>query len=433
MTRDLDRSRWSRALSLSKLGARVALKQGRRLIARDEAAVHRELAEALVAELGELKGLPMKVGQILSYMDGVVPEEHEALYQQILGRLRTTSSPAPEGAWREVFEEELGAAPEEVFDELDPEPMATASIGQVHRAIHRGEPVCVKVQYPGIAEATEADLENVGAIVGIMRRLMPSVDTRQMIHDFRDRLAEECDYGQEADYQRRFAAIYASDEDLMVPEVIDERSTRRVLTTRLVEGVGLDEFVATASPEARDRAGLALYRFAFGTLLEHGLFHADPHPGNLLFREDGRVAVLDYGCVQPIAVDARRDIGALLRTALDGHDLAAPARLALGITDVDAKSEEATTEIVRLVLAPILAPQPYRFTRGFAADISRAVIDAKASLATRYLTRRGTFKVEREGVMFVVRNLFGLATIWGTLEAQGDFRALTGDLVETIA
>lgn len=432
MPDDLDRSRLARALRLGKLGARVALKQGQRLLARDEAAVHRELAEALVAELGDLKGLPMKIGQILSYMDGVVPAEHEALYQSILGRLRTTSTPVAEEAWRAVLEEELGTPVEEAFDAFDPIPIATASIGQVHRATHRGEPVCVKIQHPGIAEATEADLENVEAIVALLRRLMPGVDTRAMIRDFRDRLAEECDYRTEAASQARFAAIYASDPELLVPAVIAERSSRRVLTTRAIRGVGLDAFVAEASAGERDRAGLALFRFAFGSLLRHGIFHADPHPGNLLFRADdaGRLGILDYGCVQSVDAAGRRDLAALIQAALEGEDLRAPTRRALGITEVDPATEAATVEIVERVLAPILAPQPYRFTRAFAADITRAVTDAKMKLASRWLTRRGAFVAEREGVMLVVRNLFGLATIWGALEAQGDFRALARELVD---
>jgi len=432
MADDFARSRFRRALSLSKLGARVAIGQGKRLIARDEADVHRELAATLVGELGKLKGLPMKIGQILSYMDGVVPEEYEAIYQDLLGQLRTHSQPMSAQAWRAVFEEELGRTPEEVFDSFEPEPIASASIGQVHRAVLDGVAVCFKVQYPGVAEATAADLENIETIVALMRRVMPKIDTRQMVHDFRDRLAEECDYRIEASYQRRFADIYRDHETLMVPGVIDHLSTRRILTTVFVQGVGLDSFVASASAAERDRAGAALYRFAFGSLLRHGLFHADPHPGNLLFDADGtgKLCVLDYGCVQPIDEAARRDIAALLRAALAGRGLEAPARLALGITEMDEATGAAVTEIVEHVLSPITNPQPHRFTRAFAADISRAVIEAKASLASRYVTRRGVFKADREGVMFVVRNLFGLATLWGTLEARGDFRALTRELLE---
>jgi predicted unusual protein kinase regulating ubiquinone biosynthesis (AarF/ABC1/UbiB family) len=432
MTSGIDRSRLRRAVSLSKLGAKLALKQGRRLVARDESEVHREVARLLVKELGALKGLPMKVGQLLSYMNGAVPDEYREVYQSILGELRTTSTPVAPGAWRGVFAEELGEQPEAMLEEFDPTPMATASIGQVHRAVHHGQPVCVKIQYPGIAEAIRSDLANVEALVAVLRRVMPRVDTRQMIDDFRVRLAEECDYEQEADYQRRFAAIYRDDPDIVVPAVVGELSTKRVLTTRFVTGLSLADFVASASRTERDRAGLALFRFAFGTLIEHGLFHADPHPGNLLFRADGgsRVAVLDYGCVQPIDGAARRDIAELLRAAIEHRDLEGPMRAALGITSMDRATRDAAVAIVERVLQPIVAPQPYRFTPEFATDISRSVIDAKAKLAARYVTRRGELVAERPGVMFIVRNLFGLATIWGELEAEGDFRALALAMID---
>ena len=152
-------------------------------------------------------------------------------------------------------------------------------------------------------------------------------------------------------------------------------------------------------------------------------------PGNLLFLPDGRLGVLDYGCVQPVDRAARRDIRDLIVVALDGGDLSRPARRALGIVEADDVTEESIVAIVRLALAPILAPQPYRFTRGFAAEITRSVADAKMSLASRYMTRRGAFAIDREGVMFVARNLFGLAAIWSALEARGDFRALTRSLL----
>lgn len=431
MAKDLDRSRLKRALRLSKLGARVALQQGRRLVTRDEASIHREVATALVRELGELKGLPMKIGQLLSYMEGLVPDEYREIYQSVLGELRTHSTPMADDAWREVLEDELGREAEEIFDEFDAAPIAAASIGQVHRAVYRGRAVCVKIQYPGIAEATLSDLENIDAVVALMRTMMPSVDTRQMIEDFRVRLAEECDYRKEAEYQRRFAAIHEDDPDLFVPEVIDDLCTGRVLTTVLVSGRSLEEFAADASELERDRAAEALFRFAFGTLLSHGLFHADPHPGNLIFNADGsgRLCVLDYGCVQPIDDAARLDIAALLSAAVDGEDLSELTLTALGITDADERTHHAITEITRLVLAPIIEPQPYGFTRSFATEIARAVVEAKARLATGFLTRRSRFVADREGVMFIVRNLFGLASIWGTLEARGEYRALTAKLV----
>jgi predicted unusual protein kinase regulating ubiquinone biosynthesis (AarF/ABC1/UbiB family) len=427
---DVLRSRTGRALRLGGLGARVAVAQGRRLFT-GASTVHRDVARTLVRELGGLKGLPMKIGQLLSYMDGLVPDEHAALYREILGELRTHSRPVAEADWRAVFEEELGAAPEACFDAFDPAPIASASIGQVFRALLDGRAVCVKVQHPGIAEATASDLANLDAVVAVLRAVMPRVDTRTMVEDFRQRLAEECDYRLEAAYQRRFRELWAGDRDLLVPEVVDARSTRRVLTTAFVDGAPFDRVVADDRRPEKNRIGVTLFRFAFGSLLRHGLFHADPHPGNLLCRVDGgtRLAVLDYGCVQPIAEDARVDLVRMVEAALDGRDGTEAAIEALGLTDMDDATGEAVVAIVARVLAPITSPQPFRFAPDFGAALARDVVAAKQRLGLRWATGRGRFVADREGVMYVVRNLFGLASLWSALEAEADFQEVTRALV----
>lgn len=426
---ELRKGRLHRALDLSRIGAKLAVGQGRRLLSRDQEASHRQIATTLVRELGQLKGLPMKIGQLLSYMDGVVPDEHRDTYREVLAQLRTTSPPMQRAQAEAVLEQELGEPVDHLFDTFDWEPIASASIGQVYQAHLAGRAVCVKVQYPGIAEATRSDLKNVESVLGLMRSIMPNVDTRQMVEDFRLRLEEECDYRREAAYQDQFATIYREDPSIRVPQVVGERSSERVLTTERLDGVAFETFLADSTQEERDAAARALFRFAFGTLLSHGLFHADPHPGNILFRCREGIGMLDYGCIQPIDDLARRDLAALLQSALQGDELGPAAARAFGITQMDAATEHAIIQICEQVLAPIREAQPFQFSRDFATRISRAVVDAKMKLASRYLTRRGSFKAERAGVMFVVRNLFGLASLWGDLQARGDYRELTQQLL----
>lgn len=417
-------SRLSRALSLGKLGARVAVGRGRRLLSGAKgAAQHEELAALLVAELGQLKGLPMKIGQLLSYMDGVMPAEARDTYRRVLGSLCTQSPPMPFETVRKQLQDAFGAGAMTRFSRFEQTPMASASIGQVHLAEVDGIEVCVKVQYPDIAEAIESDLRNVDAIIALVRRAVPTVDTTQMIDDFRERLREECDYEREAEYQARFAAIWADDPDIAAPEVLSRHCAPKVLTTVRARGLALDRFVAQADEAARDRAARGLFRFAFGSLLGHGLFHADPHPGNLLFAPDGALTVLDYGCVQPVDADARDALAGLVRAARDQAPLEAPARNALGLHDVDDVTLAALLNVTREVLRPVSSPQPYHFTRDFAATIAKATVDAKMALGPRALTRKARFKADREGVMFVIRNLFGLASIWGELDARFDVRA----------
>ncbi len=365
----------------------------------------------------------MKLGQILSYMAGFVPDDYRDIYRKALAQLRTSSPVVDRAAIEAVLVEDFGVGVKELFDEFDWAPIAAASIGQVYGARLNGRDVCVKVQYPGIAEATESDIRNIEAIVGIMRWLVPNVDSSQIIEDFRARLREECDYGQEALYQARFAAIYSDDPLLKVPRVIRERSSARVLTTERIKGVQLETFVSEADEQERATVSEALFRLAFGTLLSHRLFHADPHPGNLLFRADcdGRLGLVDFGCVQSIDEETRRDLRALLQAAVDGADLRGPSLRALGIHDVDPDAEEVIVRIATEILSPVREPQPFRFSPEFANNISRDAVEAKADLSIKYLTRRGRFNGAREGIMFIVRTLFGLASLWSELRASTNF------------
>jgi predicted unusual protein kinase regulating ubiquinone biosynthesis (AarF/ABC1/UbiB family) len=414
--RDVESGRWKRLGRLGKLGAKAA---GTKLMGK---AGHKVLANALVRELGEMKGLPMKVGQLLSYMDGLVPDEQQDTYAEALAILRANAPAADNAGCLAILDEELGPRAE-VFEAFDDTPISSASIGQVYTATFEGRPVCVKVQYPGIREATASDLQNVDAILGLTRRIMGDVDFEAIIENFKERLAEEFDYAREAEHQRRFADIYRGSEDILVPDVIDAACSDRVLTSSRIEGEAFEAFLATSTAAERDRAGLALFRFAFGSLLEHGLFHADPHPGNFFLRADGaRVGVLDYGCVQPFPDDEVAAIARLLRAAMNGEDLG-PSLVHALVLDVDDETLAVLADVTRMILAPIIEPQPFTFTRGFAKDISRHVVEQKLKLSTRFLTRRARFSARGEGLLFITRNLFGLASLWGQLEATGDFRA----------
>lgn len=422
----LTKGRFSRAMALARLGAKAAAGKAREVVSRGDREVHVRLARTLTEELGAMRGLPMKVGQILSYMDGVLPEEIASIYTEALAELQAHAPVLDAAACLDVVRDEIGL---EAFDEFDPSPVASASIGQVYRAVHRGRPVAVKVQYPGIAEATQADLDNVGSLTQLLATLLPTVDVARLVGEFQDRLVDECDYEAEASWQRRFAAAHAHHPAVVVPEVIDEACSEHVLTTAWIEGQTLDAFVASATEDDRNHAGVLLFEVAFGTLLRDGFTHADPHPGNLLFDVDGGLGILDFGCVQPVDDDARQALRRLIRTAVDGGDVGAIAAECLGLADLDSATDTMVRTITLRVLEPILAPQPYRFSSQMARALARDVVEAKLALSSRYMTRRGRFRVERDGIMLIVRNLFGLASIWGRLESEADFRALAAEMV----
>ena len=229
-----------------------------------------------------------------------------------------------------VIQEELGDAPDVVFAEFEKTPLASASLGQVHRArLKDGTPVAVKIQYPGIAEAMEADLRNAGTIVRLAKAIAPGLDAKAIAEEIRERMMEELDYEYEAQNQRIFSRAYREHPFIYVPEVVTRISRRRVLVTELVEGIGFDA-IKELPHEERSRFGEIVFRGSFGSIYHLQHFNADPHPGNYILRDDGSVAFLDFGMTKKLdreqilleqrAFDAAsRDEPEAVRQAL--HDL----------------------------------------------------------------------------------------------------------------
>ena len=253
-----------------------------------------QTAEDIAATLGAMKGVLMKIGQMASYVDdGLSPA-----VRRTLSRLQDSVPPMSPELAATVLREELGVAPERAFARWDPEPIAAASIGQVHRAItHDGRAVAVKVQYPGIAETIAADLDNVALLRRMLRITAPNQDVEALVAELRERVLEELDYRREAENQRYMAAYYDGHPTIRVPKIIDELSTRRVVTSELAAGARFSE-LATWSQRERDLAAETIYRFVFRSLYEIRAFNGDPHPGNYLFHGDGKVTFLDFGLVK---------------------------------------------------------------------------------------------------------------------------------------
>jgi predicted unusual protein kinase regulating ubiquinone biosynthesis (AarF/ABC1/UbiB family) len=257
---------------------------------------HLEAAEQIVAALGTMKGAAMKLGQVLSFLDvGLVPEEHREEFQAKLAALRDAAPQVSFKQMRSVIEEELEDELDELFARFDEEPIAAASIGQVYRAtLHDGRDVAVKVQYPGVAAAVRADMQNLGLIMRVVKRLTPGLDVKAVTQEIRLRIDEELDYELEAQNQRSLARIFRGHPFIVVPDVITRLSRERVLVSEYVHGTGFEQL--KHYPQAdRDRLGEIVFRFFMGCLYRHHQFSGDPHPGNFLLLADGRVAFLDFG------------------------------------------------------------------------------------------------------------------------------------------
>lgn len=293
-----------RNLRLVKVGAkgsqRFALMKAKQTFASAERSeeLNREFqistAEDVTAELGNMKGAMMKLGQMASYLDTGLPDH----VRQTMASLQHDAPPMSQELVVQRIIEELGEHPDTLFLEWDPEPIAAASIGQVHRAITRDDrAVAVKVQYPGVAEAMESDLHNVDFVFGALGSVFSGLDSKPVIDELKSRLIEELDYVAEARNQRYFAEFFDRHPVIHVPRVLDHLSTATVLTTELADGVRFDEML-TWDEQERNEAAETIFRFTFGSIYRLHAFNGDPHPGNYLFQKGGRVTFLDFGLVK---------------------------------------------------------------------------------------------------------------------------------------
>jgi predicted unusual protein kinase regulating ubiquinone biosynthesis (AarF/ABC1/UbiB family) len=304
-------SRISRSSKVGRLAATQAAKQmGTRATnvargdeGREKALAKRQLetAEQIVAALGTMKGAAMKLGQVMSFLDvGLVPEEYREEFQAKLAELRDAAPKVAFKDMRKVIEGEYDQPIEDVFETFDPVPIAAASIGQVYKArLHDGRDVAVKVQYPGVAQAVRADMQNLGIILRLMKMVAPGLDPKAMGDEIRSRIDEELDYELEAQNQRTLARIYRGHPFIVVPEVITKLSHEKVIVTEFVQGRGFEELKQLPQKE-RDRLAEIVYRFYFGCMYRHHQFSGDPHPGNSLLLDDGRMAFLDFGLFKRI-------------------------------------------------------------------------------------------------------------------------------------
>ncbi len=296
-------SRLRRAAAMTGAAATVAGREAtaraiRRTGGNSTAASRQQLksARALVKVLGSMRGAAMKVGQTLSAVDlGLVPEEIRPQFQEILASLQHDAKPVPFKAIRKVIEDDLGEPLKDSFADFDPEPVAAASIGQVHRAeLHDGRDVAVKVQYPGIAEAVHSDMQNLRLGLKLLATIAPGIDTSTIAQEIRERISQELDYELEASNHRAMARAYRDHPFIVVPPVVTELCRERVLVSEFVDGKRFAE-VVKAPQQDRNRLGEILVRFYINGPMRHRLLNGDPHPGNSLFLDDGRVAFIDFG------------------------------------------------------------------------------------------------------------------------------------------
>jgi predicted unusual protein kinase regulating ubiquinone biosynthesis (AarF/ABC1/UbiB family) len=323
-------------------------------------AAHIRNAERVVRGSKELRGAFMKLTQMLSMRQDLLPAE--AL--EVLSVVQSSVPPMPFAQVRDVLTAELGAPPEERFRRFEPEAFAAASLGQVHRAeLASGERVAVKVQYPGVAATVHQDVKNVQALIRVLTSIVrdvmrQDVDRDEVAAELQARLEEELDYLHEADNLELFRRLLANDREVVIPRVHRPLTTRRVLTMEYLEGYPIQDIMAPGvDPELQDWVAVKFFRLFWRQVLELGVLHTDPHPGNYLVTHHPRLGILDFGAVREFEPAVRAGYVQLARGLLAGDDVAIGAAcVALGFVKDDPAPLVA---IMRIVCEPLLVDAPF--------------------------------------------------------------------------
>ncbi len=421
--------RFSRFARLAGLGARlsteVVSKGVKKLAGSTEGILGNAGAEKLVATLGEMKGLAMKLGQAMSMDPDQLPPE----VRSVISRLQNQAPAMPYATVREVIKRELGAYPEEKYLEFDPKPLASASLGQVHRAkTLDGREVAVKVQYPDIGKAMMSDLANLGSMVTVVSKGMGITEGKAYFGELRDELLKELDYREEAARAREYALAAKVAVDLVVPEPDESLTAERVLTLQMIHGETLKDVLNRLDdvPNAeRFRISRLLIRAIWAPFLGSGSIHADPHPGNFIVMNDGRMAVLDFGSVKQLSPQWLEVNRRMFRWILDGRafDAVKLSRDAGFIISLkDAECEPFIQGTIDIACKPVRSN-----------DFDFATADTTRLMRAHFL--KHAFKISqmrppKEGLMFY-RALGGLIQDLQNLKARGDFRSIYEELATT--
>ncbi|HET7481531.1 MAG TPA: AarF/ABC1/UbiB kinase family protein [Actinomycetota bacterium] len=387
-------------------------------------AFHNRTAQQLVEMLGEMKGAAMKLGQLASFYEFSTPSAYTETYRDALTMLQNSAPPMDPEASKAVIAEEFGKPVDKVFATFEDEAVASASIGQVHRAtLPTGEEVAVKVQYPGVDEAVRSDLKNVSAMTKLAVAIAPNLDPREVANEVKERVLEELDYRREASNQERFAKLFDEHPFIVVPKVYHQYCRTRVITQEFVKGESFTNAFSWQQ-DRKDELAEILFRFFYGSLNRFLLFSADPHPGNYLLLPDGRVAFLDYGLVRAVDPGTLELLLEIVQ-ALIAEDKERGRRALEGIGILNSRTPEvdAVWEHLKFLNAPVLEDREFKIDQALVQEIASAGFDPRSSA---FKTLR---KVGIPGVMITFNRMsFGVASLLGRLEATANWQAIAREM-----
>ncbi|MGC4063674.1 MAG: AarF/ABC1/UbiB kinase family protein [Polyangiaceae bacterium] len=419
MPRGVPKGRLERAARLARMGAGAGLGW---LTGKST----ESLAEQAALTLSSLRGLAAKVGQMASSVEGVLPESIEGPFAAALSQLRDQTQTSALAEVTEVIERELGRTLADSFAVFDAAPIASASIGQVHRAVlFDGREVAVKVQHPGIDEAIGNDLSNVRMLERLVGSVMPQgLEPDRVFQEVANRLRDELDYRLEAQALVAFSSLHEADPNVCIPTVISSHSGRRVLTTELLRGKKLQDVLLDASAEERRQYAETLWRFVFRSVLVGGRFNADPHPGNYLFAEAPRICFLDFGCVQELSEGRRLAARRVHLAAIERDDKAFALGVRALLNSKGGPYEDFSLQFTRRAFEPVFR-SPFRITSEYLRGLVTFASEAKVKLL---VDRKSAFAFPPE-LALMNRLQFGFYSLLSKLDVQVDYAALERDIL----
>ena len=361
MTDDIKRGSARRNAKLASIpvgmAGRAALGAAKRLTGKSRDDVNAELmdkaANQLFSVLGELKGGAMKVGQALSVLEAAIPEQFGEPYREALTKLQKDAPPLPAAKVHRVLDAQLGTKWRDRFSSFDDEPIASASIGQVHKGVWSdGREVAVKIQYPGADEALRADLKTMRRLTGVLKQLAPGADVKGVVDELVERTEMELDYRLEANNQRAFAKAYDGHPRFVIPHVVG--SSPKVVVSEWIDGKPMSEIIRNGSQQERDICGTRLFELTFDAPGRVGMMHGDAHPGNFMLREDRKMVVIDFGAVAPLPEGLPVEMGMMIRLAQEkNYDLLLPTMEKVGFVQ---HGEHLAVEDIDEMLAQYVEP-----------------------------------------------------------------------------
>jgi predicted unusual protein kinase regulating ubiquinone biosynthesis (AarF/ABC1/UbiB family) len=383
---DIKRGGAARNAKLAGLGAgmagRAALGFGKRLTGRSRDEVNAEMmdkaAQQLFTVLGELKGGAMKVGQALSVMEAAIPEQYGKPYREALTKLQREAPPLPAAKVHRVLDGQLGTKWRERFSSFEDKPIASASIGQVHKAVWSdGREVAVKIQYPGADEALRADLKTMQRMVRVLKQISPGADVQGVVDELVERTEMELDYRLEADNQRAFAKAYEGHPHFVVPHIV--ASAPKVVIQEWIEGIPMSVIIREGTQEQRNLMGSRLFELTYDAPQRLQMMHGDAHPGNFMLLPDDKMGVIDFGAVAPLPGGIPPELGMATRFALNkDYDNLLPTMEKIGFIQ---KGEQVSTRDLDDMLRQYVEPlevEVFHYTRKWLQKMTAVNIDRAA-------------------------------------------------------